>query len=137
MDRKLEGLNYYTDFVYVTSVQVEFSKYREILKGLLHPAGFKQYAEYPINRTIDTNISLSSDKQVSVSGRVNVNSSIHVTGTLTKFVTANSRGILTVGSNISVNNQIRTVNAITSNTSLTVSSAFTTNANSQSLIIVT
>ena len=137
LDRKLEGLNYYTDFVYVTSVQVEFSKYREILKGLLHPAGFKQYAEYPINRTIDTNISLSSDKQVSVSGRVNVNSSIHVTGTLTKFVTANSRGILTVGSNISVNNQIRTVNAITSNTSLTVSSAFTTNANSQSLIIVT
>jgi len=137
LDRKLEGLNYYMDFVYVTSVQVEFSKYKDILKGLLHPAGFKQYAEYPINKVIDTNVSISSSKVTSVSGTVNVNSSIHVTGTLTKFVTANSRGILTVGSNISLNNQIRTVNAITSNTSLTVSSAFTTNANTQSLIIVT
>ena len=137
LDRKLEGLNYYMDFVYVTSVQVEFSKYRDILKGLLHPAGFKQYAEYPIDKVIDTNVSISSSKVTSVSGTVNVNSSIHVTGTLTKFITANSLGIITVGSNISVNNQIRTVNAITSNTTLTVSSAFTMNANTQSLIIVT
>ena len=104
---------------------------------MLHPAGFKQYAEYPIDKVIDTNVSISSSKVTSVSGTVNVNSSIHVTGTLTKFITANSLGIITVGSNISVNNQIRTVNAITSNTTLTVSSAFTMNANTQSLIIVT
>jgi exosome complex RNA-binding protein Rrp4 len=121
----------------LTAVQVEFSKYKDILKGLLHPAGFKNYAEYPINKNISLATTLSSAKSVEVSGTVNVNSSIYVTGTNTRFITANTRGILTIGSNVAVNNQTRTVNAIISNTQFTVSSAFTMSSNTQSLIIVT
>jgi hypothetical protein len=137
LDRKVQGLDYYIDFTYLTAVQVEFSKYKDILKGLLHPAGFKNYAEYPINKNISLATTLSSAKSVEVSGTVNVNSSIYVTGTNTRFITANTRGILTIGSNVAVNNQTRTVNAIISNTQFTVSSAFTMSSNTQSLIIVT
>ena len=137
LDRKVQGLDYYIDFTYLTSAQVEFSRYKDILKGLLHPAGFKNYAEYPIDKSINTVLTLASTQANAVSGTVNVNNSIYVTGTNTKFITANSRGIFTIGSNIAVNNQIRMINAIISNTQLTVSSAFSTNSNTQSLIIVT
>ena len=137
LDRKVQGLNYYIDFTYLTSVQVEFSRYKDIIKLLLHPAGFKNYAEYPIDKNINTSLTLVSTKANAVSGTVNVNNSIYVTGTNTRFITANSRGIFTIGSNISVNNQIRMINAVISNTQLTVSTAFSTNSNTQSLIIVT
>lgn len=136
-DRKLEGLDYYIDFTYLTSVETEFSKYRDILKDLLHPAGFKNYAEYPINRTIDTTITVDGEKTDTISGRVSTtNGSASVTGTGTKFVTANAANIIYIGAQISVNNQIRTISNIVSNTVLTVSSAFTNNSSAQTLIII-
>jgi hypothetical protein len=138
LERRIQGENYYIDFTYVTSVAVEFSKYKEILKGLLHPAGFRNYAEYPISNTINTTITLDTSKTLEVSGRVNVvANSIYVTGTNTKFNIANTLGILTIGSQISVNNQIRTVNNIISEVNISVSSVFTTNSNLQPIIIVT
>lgn len=136
-DRKLEGLDYYIDFTYLTSVQAEFSKYKEILKGLLHPAGFKNYAEYPIEELVDLDIEVDSQKDLVISGTVaTTNGSITVTGTSTRFNVANTSNIITIGTQISVNNQIRTINAIVSNTSLTVSSAFTNNSSAQTLIII-
>ena len=138
LDRKLEGLDYYIDFTYLTSVEAEFSKYKEILKGLLHPAGFKNYAEYPIEQPVDLDISVAASKSLVISGSVSTtNGSITVTGTSTRFNVANSSGIISIGSQISINNQIRTVNSIISNTSLTVSSAFTNNSSAQTLIIIT
>ena len=138
LDRKIEGLDYYIDFTYLTSVATEFSKYAEILKGLLHPAGFKNYAEYPINETVDLDITVQPQKNLGVSGTVSTtNGSITVTGTSTRFNVANSAGIISIGSQISINNQIRTINAIVSNTSLTVSSAFTNNSSAQTIIIIT
>ena len=137
LDRKIEGLDYYIDFTYVTSVATEFSKYKNVLKGLLHPAGFKNYAQYPVERSISTDLSIDGSTSLSVSGRVaTTNGSITVTGTNTRFNVANTSSILTIGSRISVNNQIRTVNNIISNTELTVSSAFTSNASAQTLIII-
>jgi len=44
---------------------------------------------------------------------------------------------LTLGSQIAINSEIRTVNSIHSNGTLTVSSAFTQNANGQTLVILT
>ena len=138
LERRVQGEDYYIDFTYVTSVAVEFSRYKEILKGLLHPAGFRNYAEYPISNTINTTITLDTSKSLGVSGRVNVvANSIFVIGTNTKFNIANSLGILTIGTEISVNNQIRTVNNIISDVNISVSSVFTTNSNIQSIIIVT
>lgn len=138
LDRKIEGLDYYIDFTYVTSVATEFSKYASILKDLLHPAGFKNYAEYPLSRPVDLTLTVESAVAQTISGLVSTNAnSIIVTGTSTKFNVANSLGIISIGTQISINNQVRTINAIVSNTSLTVSSAFTTNSSAQTLIIIT
>jgi hypothetical protein len=42
---KLQGLDYYIDYSYVTVSGVQFKKYKEVLKQLLQPAGTKAYAE--------------------------------------------------------------------------------------------
>lgn len=136
-ERKLQGANYYVDYSYVTSSLTEFGKYKEILKGLLHPAGFVNYAL--LNRDADTvtNTQVTSvTTGNTISGTVNVaTGTIYITGTNTKFNLVSS--ILTVGSNVAVNGEIRTISSIISNTNAAVSSAFTQTANGQTLIIVT
>ncbi len=137
LERRIQGLDYYIDFTYLTSVAIEFSRYKDVVKGLLHPAGYKNYAEYPITKTLNVEPTINSSKSTTVSGRVEiVNGSITVTGTDTRFNTANTLGILTIGTQIVVNNEIRTVNAIANDTSLTVSTTFTSNASSQTIILL-
>jgi hypothetical protein len=138
LERRIQGLDYYIDFTYLTSVATEFSKYKEILKGLLHPAGYKNYAEYPILEVLDVQPNVVSVKTETISGRVSIsNGSVNVTGTNTRFNVADSLGILTIGTQIVVNNEIRTVDSIVNDTLLTVSNAFTTNAASQTVILLT
>jgi hypothetical protein len=129
-ERKLAGQDYYVDYSYVISSQVEFYRYKQILKNLLHPVGFVNYAEFNKLNTIDltdvsvNTINVATDGQfLTISGTVNVgNGRITVTGTNTKFNAAVSRGAITAGSRIAVNGEIRTVNSVVSNTSLLVSS---------------
>jgi hypothetical protein len=59
-----------------------------------------------------------------------------VTGSNTKFNVANSLGIMTIGSYIAVNSEIRVVSSIISNTNLAVTSAFTITANNEELLVV-
>jgi hypothetical protein len=66
---------------------------------------------------------------------INTNSNI-VTGINTKFEVANTKGILVVGSNVAINGEIRTVNAIVSNTEITVTQNFLSNSNNQMIIIL-
>lgn len=141
-DRKIQGRNFYSDFAYMTTSQVEFSKYKKIFKDLLHPAGFKAYAEWE-RKTDLTKQPVSLDtitvpKNIrTLSGLVNIaNASITVTGVGTKFNVANSMAIITLGSYIAVNSEIRMVNAIISNTELTVSSPFTVTANLEEMVVV-
>jgi hypothetical protein len=137
-ERKLQGRNYYVDYSYVTSSVTEFRKYKKLLKDLLHPAGFINFADLNKTANLSTSVSVSTVKTRAVSGTVNTTaSSIYVTGTNTKFNIANTLTILTVGSNIAVNGIIRTVNSIISNTNISVSAAFTTNSNTQTLIVIT
>ena len=129
-ERKLAGQDYYVDYSYVISSQVEFYRYKQILKELLHPVGFVNYSEFNKSNTIDltdvsvNTINVATDNQfLTVAGTVNVgNGRIAVTGTNTKFNAAVSRGAITTGSRIAVNGEIRTINSIVSNTSLLVSS---------------
>ena len=129
-ERKLAGQDYYVDYSYVISSQVEFYRYKQILKDLLHPVGFVKYADFNKSNTIDlTDVSVSTvnvatDGQfLTLAGTVNVgNGRIAVSGTNTKFNLALSRGVLTSGSQIAVNGEIRIVNSVVSNTSLLVSS---------------
>jgi len=138
-ERKLQGRDYYVDYSYVTSSLTEFAKYKAILKQLMHPAGFINYADLNEFATITSNtITISTTSANTISGTVAItNGSIYVTGTNTKFNVANTRGIFTIGSNVSINGVIRTVGSIISNTNLAVTSAFTSNASAQTLIILT
>lgn len=137
-ERKIQGSDYYVDYAYITSSLTAFKEYKEILKQLLHPAGFVNYAD--LNKELETNTTVSIEETTSntISGNVSVTSgSIYVIGTGTKFNIANTRGIFTIGSNIAVNGEIRVISTINSNTNLSVSSAFTNSANDQTLIILT
>ena len=138
-ERVIQGREYYVDYSYLLSSAVEFSKFKEIFKNLIHPAGFIEYADYKIVKTIDTSITTTGlTVSNTVAGTVNVaTGNIFVTGTNTKFNISNSRSTLTIGSQIAVNSEIRTVNSIYSNGTITVSAAFTQTANDQTLVIVT
>ena len=139
-ERVVQGREYYVDYSYVLSSSVEFRKFKEIFKNLVHPAGFIQYAEYKVDKVIDANnISTSTITPAkTISGTVNVfTGNIFVTGTNTKFNISNTNNVLTIGTQIAVNSEIRTVNSIFSNGVITVSSAFTQTANGQTLVIVT
>jgi hypothetical protein len=137
-ERVIQGRDYYVNYAYVLSSKVEFSKFKELFKNLIHPAGFKQYADFRVDEIIDANnISINSYSSNTISGTVNVNSSIYVTGTNTLFNIANTNYVISIGTQIAVNSEIRTINSIFSNTTLTVSAAFTQSANGQELTIVT
>jgi len=141
-DRKLQGRDYYVNYSYLLSSATEFAKYKKVFKDLLHPAGFKAYAELTkldeLEATPATLETLVAPKTIkTLSGLVNiVNTSIYVTGSNTKFNVANSLGIMTVGSYIAVNSEIRVVSSIISNTNLAVTSAFTITANNEELLVV-
>jgi len=141
-DRRLQGRDFYVNYSYLTSSFVEFSKYKKIFKELLHPAGFKAYATLDSFNVITQNTSSLSTLVApttirTLSGLVNVaNASIYVTGIGTRFNVANDIGLITIGSFIAVNSEIRVVNSIISNTNLEVTSAFTISANLEEMIVV-
>ena len=137
-ERVLPGREYYVDYSYVLSSGVEFTKFKDIFKNLVHPAGFIDYADYNINESILANNVTANTLTVgnTISGTVNVVSgSVFVTGTGTKFGNVASVTI-TVGTQIAVNSEIRTVNTVISNTNVRVSSAFTQSANDQTMVIL-
>ena len=136
-ERVIQGRDYYIDYAYVLSSKVEFSKFKDLFKNLIHPAGFKQYADFKIDEIVEANnISINSYSINDISGTVNVNSSIYVTGTNTKFLLAQSLGIISVGSSIAVNSEIRFISSIANNTELIVTSAFTNTANLQEMVVL-
>ncbi len=140
-DRRLQNRDYYQNFSYVIQSRVAFPRYKEILLDLLHPTGMKVFAEYlmdedllTISSTVETDALML---ERTLGGTVNVaNGSITVTGTGTTFNVANSLGYLVPGGTIVVNNESRTINTITSNTSLNVLSTFDFTANTQSYIAI-
>ena len=137
-ERRLQGSNYYVDFSYVTSSLTEFAKYKQVLKELMHPSGFVNYADLNKQSSANTSVTIRDGVSNTISGVVDVTAgSPFILGTGTRFILANNRGILTVGSTVAVNGEIRTVDTINSNTNVSVTSAFTFSANDQTLIILT
>jgi hypothetical protein len=131
---KLQGENYYIDFSYIISSQIEFEKYKNVVRDLMNPSGMVNYARYSIvdniNSTLDVTANSKFTKQIT--GTVNVASgSINVFGSNTYFTVANTLGILGVGSYITVNSELMVVNSIINNTYLTVAESYLYNANNQ------
>jgi hypothetical protein len=105
---------------------------------LLHPSGFKVYGEY-VNVDVPDYViptAVYTNTELSIAGTANVQSgSIYVTGTNTKFNVANTT-IFTIGSQIAINSQIRTISSVISNTNLAVTSAFTITTNNESIVVL-
>jgi hypothetical protein len=141
-DRRIQGRDFYVNYSYLTSSIVEFSKYKKIFKELLHPSGFKAYATWETFNVVTQNTStlttLVAPKTIrTLSGLVSIaNASIYVTGDGTKFNIANDIGLITIGSYIAINSEIRVVDSIISNTNLSVTEAFTITANLEEMIVV-
>ena len=137
-ERVLQGREYFVDYSYVLSSQVEFTKFKDLFKSLIHPAGFIDYAQYNINEVVVANNVSRGVITVAntIAGTVNVNSSIYITGTNTRFNVVNNK-VITIGSKIAVNSEIRYINAIYSNGTMTVNTAFTITSNDETLVIVT
>lgn len=59
---KLQGKNYYIDYSYVIVSQIEFSRYKQVLKELLHPAGMIAYAEVTrLNEIATTQVTIETE----------------------------------------------------------------------------
>jgi hypothetical protein len=129
---RLQGRDYYIDFSYVISSQIEFQRYRNIVKELLNPSGSINYAKYNIFDTVnsESSIIVFDDLEREIAGTINVSSNLpYVWGTNTYFEVANNIGLMTEGTYIVVNSEIRIVNSIINNTTFTVSEPFNFSAN--------
>lgn len=127
-ERKIQGKDYYVDYSYVTSSRVEFRKYKQIIKDLLHPAGLVNYSRYNIEKTANvTNLGIVTiETRKTISGTVNVGEgSTFLTGINTKFEDAYTKGYIALGDAISVNGQIYIVESINSNTNVEISQVTT------------
>jgi hypothetical protein len=132
-DINLQGRDYFIDFSYVITSQVEFKKYKEILKNLLHPAGLKPYARYSLISQANVQLTNIVDTEITLgySGRVSVtNGSVVITGSNTGFDNVSSNVIV-------INNETRNVITVDSSTSMNVDVAFTSDANNQLIKIIT
>jgi hypothetical protein len=139
-DVRLQGKDYYIDFSYVINSRVEFQRYRNIVKELLNPSGVINYAKFLISENIPTNLSYIVFDQFSrqLAGTVNVaTGSSDVFGTNTYFEVAESIGLLSEGTYILVDSDIRIVNSIINNTEITVSQSYEFSGNDQTTTILT
>jgi len=124
-ERKIQGEDYYVDYSYVISSQIEFAKYKTLLKRLIHPVGLVNYAVFNREHVVElTDVAVQQTiQEKTISGTVNVgNGRVVVTGSNTKFNVANNFGILSIGSSIAVNGEMRKISSVLSNTELITSS---------------
>jgi hypothetical protein len=136
---RLQGKDYYVDFSYVINSKIEFQRYKTIVKDLLNPVGSVNYAKYLILDKINPEIKYLVFDEFSrqLAGTVNVASELPtVWGTNTYFEIANNIGLIAEGTYILVNSEIRIINAIINNVTLTVSEPYEYNANDQLVTIV-
>ena len=114
-ERKIQGANLYQDFAYITNIPLEFEKYKTIVKGLVHPAGYKNFAEFKVQPLVESDTSISVKSQsnsipglISVSNPLKINSTtfnvstqtvITVSNTTpnTNLVAANAAGVIVEG----------------------------------------
>jgi hypothetical protein len=64
---RLQDRDYYHKFSYVISSIIEFSKYKDIVKNLLHPTGLRVYGKYNKMEEIDVENYLDIESSVEIS----------------------------------------------------------------------
>jgi hypothetical protein len=136
---KLQGRDYYIPYSYVITSKVEFGKYKDLLKNLLHPSGLINYSKYIIRNDVGVNLNNEVYSSVikTVSGTVDViEGTDYVTGTNTKFTITEDSGVLTQGMTIVVNDETRVVSSIDDDETLTVESEFAQSSTNKTIKIL-
>jgi len=128
-EMRLQGENYYIDFSYVITSKIEFNRYKKLVNNLLNPTGFINYARYSFQDNVEVltteSVFENVTKELAGTGSVNtIAGSITVVGGNTYFVLANTLGLIGEGTYLVVNSEIRIVNSIINNTTITVSEPF-------------
>lgn len=135
---RLQGRDYFIDFSYVITSQVEFQKYKSIVKNLLNPAGFINYSRYNFVDSVNTSVDITSNDFLSleVAGTVDITANSNtVIGTNTFFVLAANIGLIS-SANVAINTEIRTVNTVINNTSFTVTQVFGNTSSSNVITLI-
>ena len=141
-EMRIASSNYYHLYSYTISAEIEFNRYKNIIRNLIHPAGFQDHGEWNDFNELETETQGFFEASNTVtfkilSGKVSTqNNSIFVVGTGTKFLTANSLGLISIGSFITINSEIRVVNSFISNTNLSVTNAFTITTSEEDLVVI-
>ena len=141
-EMRIASSNYYHLYSYTVSAEIEFNRYKNIIRNLIHPAGFQDHGEWVDFNLLDTETQGFFEASNTVTfrtlaGKVSTqNNSPFVVGTGTSFLTANNIGLISVGSFITINSEIRVVNSFISNTNLSVTDAFTITTSDEDLVVI-
>ena len=143
-ETRLESGNYYHDYSYVISTQIEFSRYKNVIKQLLHPAGFQEHGEWSaLDVIINTRNFVDGDLTnpgsiATISGYANGRSNTStITSNTINFTGAANNQLISNGSIISVNNEIVVISNIVNSNTITVTPNLTSNiVNSEIIVII-
>ena len=81
-ERKIQGANVFQAFSYITNIPLEFEKYKTIVKGPVHPAGYKNFAEFKVQPLVESDTSISVKSQSnSIPGLINVGNPLKINST--------------------------------------------------------
>ena len=131
---KIQSQTYYHNYSYITKSKIEFSRYKNIFKSILHPAGFQHYGDwYKLSTFDEKSIQTVGETTNTFSGLVSVqNNSPYITGIGTDFTAS---VIYLPGTKISVNDEEKTVVSVIDSSNIEVDSVFTANASNQELML--
>ncbi len=96
-NNRLQDNDYYQEFSYVIRVNKMLSKYRDVIKALVHPAGTKLFGDYVITATANVNLTLIDEAPNIVRRRI----SEAITAAATHTATASYTGGINVTEAIS------------------------------------
>jgi hypothetical protein len=138
---RLQGKDYYIDFSYVINSKIQFQNYKDVIRQLLNPVGVANYSRFLTADNIDVNSLLIVDdlftRQLAGNVSVEANSIIILGGENVYFEVANTINLIREGTTILVNSELRIVNSVINNTTITVSEPFNYSSNDQISTIVT
>jgi len=142
-ETRLESESYYHDYSYVISTQIEFARYKNVIKQLLHPAGFQEHGEWSaLDVVINTRNYVDAEltNPGNIAGIAGVANGTSNTGTITSnninFISAANNQLIANGSIISVNNEVVFVSNIVNANTITVTPNLTTNVVNTEIIVI-
>jgi hypothetical protein len=120
-DMRIQDSKYYQEYSYELQSDVNYARYNDIVRKLVHPIGTQMFGKFLLTTTVidDDSEIISSELETSGNGVVSYTASSNVvTGNGTFFTTFFSNNDV-----IKINSYQRTISSIANNTYLTIDTA--------------